>query len=83
LHLSPRTGKLPATTKVGDDMLGGMQDWTLCVTHLIDHAAREHGAREIVSRWADGSETRTDWAGIRRDALTMTQALRAAVDHNW
>ncbi len=58
-------------------MLGGMQDWTLRVTHLIDHAAREHGGREIVSHWADGQETRTNWANIRHDALRMTQALRA------
>lgn len=53
-----------------------MQDWKLRVTHLIDHAAREHGQREIVSRWADGSESRTTWAGIRHDALRVTQALR-------
>ena len=58
------------------EMLGAMQDWDLRVTHLIDHAAREHGSREIVTRWADGSETRTNWAGIRHDALRMTQALR-------
>ncbi|HEU4820665.1 MAG TPA: long-chain fatty acid--CoA ligase [Qipengyuania sp.] len=57
-------------------MLGAMQDWDLVVSHLIDHAAREHGHREHVTHWADGSETRTDWAGIRRDALKMTQALR-------
>ncbi|WP_100866402.1 long-chain fatty acid--CoA ligase [Novosphingobium kunmingense] len=56
--------------------LGAMQDWDLRVTHLIDHAAREHGAREITTRWADGSETVTNWAGIRHDALRMTQALR-------
>ena len=56
--------------------LGAMQDWTLRVTHLIDHAAREHGTREIVTRWADGSELRTNWAEIRRDALKMAQALR-------
>ena len=31
-------------------MLGGMQDWSLRVTALIDHAAREYGTREIVSR---------------------------------
>lgn len=41
-------------------MFGAMQDWSMRVTHLIDHAASEHGAREIVSRWADGSETRTN-----------------------
>ncbi len=59
-------------------MLGGMQGHNLRVTNLIDHAAREHGSREIVSYWADGTETRTDWAGIRRDALKMKQALVAA-----
>ncbi len=59
-------------------MLGAMQDWSLRVTHLIDHAAREHGTREIVTYWADGQETRTDWAGVRLDAKRMTQALQAA-----
>lgn len=56
--------------------LGAMQEWTMRVTHVIDHAARESGTREIVTRWADGSETRTNWAGIRRDALKMAQALQ-------
>ncbi|MDE2596018.1 MAG: long-chain fatty acid--CoA ligase [Sphingomonadales bacterium] len=57
-------------------MLGAMQDWELRVTHLIDHAATEHGTREIVTRWADGSESRTNWAGVRRDAMKMANALR-------
>ena len=57
-------------------MLGGMQDWEMRLSHLLDHAAREHGGREIVTHWADGSESRTDWAGIRHDALRMVQALR-------
>ena len=56
-------------------MLGAMQDWEMRVTALLDHAALQYGGREIVSRYADGSETRTNWAGIRRDALKMTQAL--------
>jgi fatty-acyl-CoA synthase len=59
-------------------MLGAMQDWDLVVTHLVDHAAREYGAREHVTHWADGTRTRTNWANVRRDALKMTQALRAA-----
>ena len=57
-------------------MLGEMQDWELRLGLLIDHAAREHGTREIVSRWADGSETRSNWAGVRFDALRLAQALR-------
>ncbi|WP_174520752.1 long-chain fatty acid--CoA ligase [Sphingomonas soli] len=56
-------------------MLGGMQDFELRVPRLIDHAAREHWGREIVSRWADGTETRTTWAGVSRDARKLAQAL--------
>ncbi|MEP7222971.1 MAG: long-chain fatty acid--CoA ligase [Novosphingobium sp.] len=57
-------------------MLGAMQDHELRVTGLLDHVALQHGYREIVTHWADGSETRTSWAGIRRDALKMVAALR-------
>ena len=57
-------------------MLGAMQDWNMRISHVIDHAAREAGDREIVTRWADGTQTRTTWAGIRRDALKMAQALQ-------
>ena len=56
-------------------MLGAMSDWEMRATHLLDHTAREHGDREIVSRWADGSTTRTDWAGIARDARRLSSAL--------
>ena len=45
-------------------ILGAMQDWELRVSLLIDHAAREHGAREIVTQWADGSQTRATWASV-------------------
>ena len=55
--------------------LGGMQDFELRVPRLLDHAEREYGPREIVTRWADGSETRTDWAGVARDARKLAQAL--------
>jgi fatty-acyl-CoA synthase len=56
-------------------MLGAMQDWPLRIMRLLDHAEREHGGREIVSRWADGSTTRTDYAGIARDSRKLAQAL--------
>ena len=58
-------------------MPGAMQDWKMRISHVIDHAAREAPDREIVTRWADGSETRTTWSGIRRDAKKMAQALQA------
>jgi len=56
-------------------MIGGMQDWPLRIMRLLDHAAREHGSREIVSRWAAGNTTRTDWAGIARDSRRLANAL--------
>jgi fatty-acyl-CoA synthase len=56
-------------------MLGGMQDFELRVSTLIDHAAREHGEREIVSRWADGSVTRSTWGEIGADARRFASAL--------
>jgi fatty-acyl-CoA synthase len=54
-------------------LLGSMQDWPLRVGRLIDHAAREHGHRAIVSRWADGRETATTWGGVRHDALKLAR----------
>jgi len=55
--------------------LGAMQDFPLRVMRLVDHAEREHGDGEIVSAWADGSITRTDWGEVARDARRMAQAL--------
>ncbi|HEY5722425.1 MAG TPA: long-chain fatty acid--CoA ligase [Allosphingosinicella sp.] len=56
-------------------MLGGMQDWPLRITRILDHAAREHGTRELVSLYAGGNTVRTDWAGIHRDSRKLAQAL--------
>jgi fatty-acyl-CoA synthase len=55
--------------------LGAMQYWPLRVTRLIDYAEREHGGRETVSRWADGTVTITNWAEIARDARKLARAL--------
>ncbi len=56
-------------------MLGLMQDWPLRVSRILDHAARQHGRRRIVSASAEGPLVETDWAGVRREALRATQAL--------
>ena len=58
-------------------MIGGMQDHPLRVTDLIDHAAREHGDREIVTRWADGSIGRSSWGAVADDARRLASALVA------
>ena len=55
--------------------LGAMQDFPLRVMRLVDHAEREHGDGEIVSAWADGSVSRTNWREVARDARRMAQAL--------
>ena len=56
-------------------MHGTMQDWDLRVPHLIDYAAREHGTREIVTRWTDGTIERTNWAGVATEARKLSQAF--------
>jgi fatty-acyl-CoA synthase len=55
--------------------LGAMQDWPLRVMRLVDHAEREHRDTEIVSAWADGSLTRTDWPTVAHKARQMAQKL--------
>jgi fatty-acyl-CoA synthase len=52
-----------------------MQDWPLRLTRLFDHAAREHGPREVISYQADGSTTRSTWAEVVADARRLGQAL--------
>jgi fatty-acyl-CoA synthase len=52
-----------------------MQHWPLRIMRLLDHAEREHGTREIVSRYAAGTSERTNWIGIARDARRLARAL--------
>jgi fatty-acyl-CoA synthase len=52
-----------------------MQDWPLRVMRLVDHAEREHPRAEIVSAWADGTTSRTDWTHVAHQSRQMAQAL--------
>ena len=56
-------------------MFGLMQDWPLTVDRIIDHAARIHGAREIVARRIDGTIHRTTYAALRSRARQVSAAL--------
>ena len=56
-------------------MLGLMQDWPLLCHRVIDHAAANHGEREVVSRSVEGPIHTTTYAEIRARALKVAQRL--------
>jgi acyl-CoA synthetase (AMP-forming)/AMP-acid ligase II len=57
-------------------MLGLMQDWPLLCHRIIDHAAIQHGAREVVSRSIEGPLHRTTYGEVRTRALKVAQRLQ-------
>ncbi len=57
-------------------MLGTMQNWPLLVSKLIDHAATNHGRREVISLTCEGGEHRSNWAEVRGRARQVAAALR-------
>lgn len=56
-------------------MKGLMQDWQLTVDKVLDHAARNHGDREIVTRNVEGDIVRTTYAELRERAKQVSSAL--------
>lgn len=56
-------------------MLGLMQEWPLLCNKIIDHAERQHGGREIVSRSVEGPIVRTTYSEVRERALKVAQRL--------
>ncbi|GMV61184.1 MAG: long-chain-fatty-acid--CoA ligase [Parvibaculum sp.] len=56
-------------------MQGLMQNWPLRVSTIIDHAARFHGDREIVTRTVEGPITRTTYKQVHLRARKVAQAL--------
>jgi fatty-acyl-CoA synthase len=56
-------------------MLGLMQDWPLRLHRIIDHAARHHPGREVVSRSVEGPTHRTTYAEVRARSLRLAQRL--------
>ena len=58
-------------------MLGLMQDWPLLLHRIIDHAAVQHGTREVVSRAVeDGALRRRSYVEIRSRALKVAKRLQ-------
>ena len=56
-------------------MLGQMMDKPLLISSLIDHAARYHGATEIVSVETAGGLVRTNWSRVSENAKRLASAL--------
>ncbi len=56
-------------------MLGKMQDWPLLISKLIDHAASEHGDREIVTNLVEGGTHRGNWREVQQRSKQLAQAL--------
>lgn len=56
-------------------MHGLMQDWPMLCQRIIDHAATNHGSREIVTRSVEGPIHRITYAEVRGRALKVAQRL--------
>ena len=58
-------------------MRGLMQEWPLLCHKLIDHAAKQHGDREVISRSVEGPIHRTNYRTLRSRALRVAKRLDA------
>ena len=56
-------------------MRGLMQDWPLLLHKIIDHAAKFHGERKVITRSIEGPIHTTNYAEIRARALKVAQRL--------
>ena len=56
-------------------MQGMMQDWPLRVSRIIDHAAKYHANRPVISRSVEGPITHSNWAEVHLGARKVAQAL--------
>jgi fatty-acyl-CoA synthase len=56
---------------------GPMQEWNLTLDRVLQHAARWHGDRELVSRRVDGSIERSTWGATCDRARRFSSAMLA------
>jgi len=56
-------------------MIGSMQEWPLLVWKLLDHAALNHGDREIVTQTVEGPLHRSNWREVHARAKRLAKAL--------
>ncbi|MBS0247011.1 MAG: fatty-acid--CoA ligase [Proteobacteria bacterium] len=56
-------------------MLGLMQDWPMLLHRIIDHAAKFHGERKVITRSVEGPIVETTYAEVRARSLKVAQRL--------
>ncbi|PZO76024.1 MAG: long-chain fatty acid--CoA ligase [Mesorhizobium amorphae] len=56
-------------------MQGLMQHWPLTCGKILDHAARQHGSRAVVSRSVEGPVVSTTYGALRERALKLAARL--------
>jgi fatty-acyl-CoA synthase len=56
-------------------MLGLMQDWPMLLHRVIDHAAKFHGERKVITRSIEGPIVETNYCEIRARSLKVAQRL--------
>jgi fatty-acyl-CoA synthase len=56
-------------------MLGLMQDWPMLLHRIIDHAAKFHGDRKVITRSIEGPIVETNYREVRARALKVAQRL--------
>jgi fatty-acyl-CoA synthase len=56
-------------------MLGLMQDWPMLLHRIIDHAAKFHGGRKVITRSIEGPIVETNYREIRARSLKVAQRL--------
>jgi acyl-CoA synthetase (AMP-forming)/AMP-acid ligase II len=65
------------TAPTGEDYMKGlMQDWPLLVHRVLDHAARWHGEREIISRSVEGPIHRQTYRELDRRSRALASAVK-------
>ena len=57
------------------DDAGSDADWPLTLDRIIQHAAKWHGDREVVSLRPDGLRDRTSYAEVEATARRFSSAL--------
>jgi len=75
LKAQSTTASQDASGRETTPMKGSMQEWPLLIHTIIDHAARNHGEREIVTRTVEGPIHRYTYKDLHSRSRKAAKAL--------